>query len=111
MGEGDFTAVFVANDQMALGLFHALADHRVAVPSAVSIVGFGDIPEAAHFFPPLTTIRQDFTELGERMIGMVLSVLDERVVAVTVKTSPRLIERASTAQFRPGIRMPGTQAE
>ena len=111
MGEGDFTAVFVANDQMALGLFHALADHRVAVPSAVSIVGFGDIPEAAHFVPPLTTIRQDFTELGERMIGMVLSVLDERVVAVTVKTSPRLIERASTAQFRPGIRMPGTQAE
>ena len=109
--EGDFTAVFVANDQMALGLLHALTDHGIAVPSAVSIVGFDDIPEAAHFFPPLTTIRQDFTELGQRMMGTVLSVLDGRVVSVPVKTSPRLIERASAAQFRPGIRIPGTQAE
>jgi DNA-binding LacI/PurR family transcriptional regulator len=97
--EGDFTAVFVANDQMALGLLHALDDHGVTVPSEVSIVGFDDIPEAAHFSPPLTTIRQDFTELGQRMMGTVSAVLDGRVVTDPVKTTPYLIERASGAQI------------
>jgi DNA-binding LacI/PurR family transcriptional regulator len=97
--EGDFSAVFVANDQMALGLLHALDDHGIAVPSAVSIVGFDDIPEAAHFSPPLTTIRQDFTELGQRMMGTVSAVLDGRVVTDPVKTTPYLIERASAAQI------------
>jgi DNA-binding LacI/PurR family transcriptional regulator len=95
VGEGEFTAVFVANDQMALGLLHALDDHGIGVPSAVSIVGFDDIPEAAHFSPPLTTIRQDFTELGHRMMGTVSSVLDGRLVTDPVKTMPHLVERAS----------------
>ena len=97
--EGDFTAVFVANDQMALGLLHALGDHSIAVPSAVSIVGFDDIPEAAHFSPPLTTIRQDFTELGQRMMVTVSAVLDGRVVTDPLKTMPHLVERGSAAEI------------
>jgi DNA-binding LacI/PurR family transcriptional regulator len=84
---------------MALGLLHALDDHGIAVPAAVSIVGFDDIPEAAHFSPPLTTIRQDFTELGHRMMGTVSSVLGGRVVTDPVKkTAPHLVERASAAR-------------
>ena len=89
------SAIFVANDQMTLGLLHALDDHGVAVPSTVSIVGFDDIPEAAHFSPPLTTIRQDFIELGRRMMGTVSSVLDGRAITDPVKTVPHLVERAS----------------
>ena len=96
---GFSSAIFVANDQMALGLLHALDDHGVAVPSAVSIVGFDDIPEAAHFSPPLTTIRQDFTELGKRIMGTVSSVLDGRVVTDPVKTTPFVVERASAVRF------------
>jgi len=96
---GFSSAIFVANDQMALGLLHALDDHGVAVPSAVSIVGFDDIPEAAHFSPPLTTIRQDFTELGQRIMGTVSSVLDGRVVTDPVKTTPFVVERASAVRF------------
>ncbi len=96
--DGSFTAVFVGNDQMALGLLHTLADHGISVPADVSLVGFDDIPEAAHFTPPLTTVRQDFTELGNRMMGTVLSVLDGRVVTYPVKTTPRLVERESAAQ-------------
>ena len=96
---GFSSAIFVANDQMALGMLHALDDHGVAVPSAVSIVGFDDIPEAAHFSPPLTTIRQDFTELGQRIMGTVSSVLDGRVVTDPVKTTPFVVERASAVRF------------
>ncbi len=97
--EGGFTAIFVANDQMTLGLLHAFGDHGISVPTAVSVVGFDDIPEAAHFSPPLTTIRQDFTELGQRMMGTVSSVLDGRVVTHPVKTMPQLVERDSVGHL------------
>lgn len=89
------SAVFVANDQMALGLMHALADRGLSVPRDVSIVGFDDIPEAAHFTPSLSTVRQDFTELGRRMMTTVSDVLDGREVTQPVKTTPRLVERLS----------------
>lgn len=65
----DFTAIFSSNDQMALGLVHAIRDAGLDVPRDISVVGFDDIPEAAHFWPPLTTVRQDFAELGRRAIA------------------------------------------
>ena len=95
---GGVSALFVANDQMALGLMHALADHGLSVPRDVSIVGFDDIPEAAHFTPPLTTMRQDFTELGHRMMATVSAVLDGREVTQPGKTAPPLIVRESAAR-------------
>ncbi|RFA23582.1 LacI family DNA-binding transcriptional regulator [Subtercola boreus] len=69
----DFTAIFSSNDQMALGLIHAVRDAGLDVPGDVSIIGFDDIPEARHFWPPLTTVRQDFAELGRRAIALLLS--------------------------------------
>jgi DNA-binding LacI/PurR family transcriptional regulator len=98
LSAGGISAVFVANDQMALGLMHALGDHGLSVPRDVSIVGFDDIPEAAHFTPPLTTVRQDFTELGRRMMATVSAVLDRREVTQPVKTAPHLIVRESAAR-------------
>jgi Transcriptional regulators len=56
----EVTAVFCANDHMALGLLRALGEQGRRVPEDVSVVGFDDIPEAAFFRPPLTTVRQDF---------------------------------------------------
>lgn len=50
---GDVTAVFCANDGMALGLLRALRESGRSIPGDISVVGFGDIPEAAHFVPPL----------------------------------------------------------
>lgn len=93
---GGFSAVFVGNDQMALGMLHSFAQHGIRVPQDVSLVGFDDIPEAAHFSPPLTTMRQDFSELGQRIMRTVLSVLDGNVVEHTVTTEPHLVEREST---------------
>ncbi|AMB59557.1 LacI family DNA-binding transcriptional regulator [Microterricola viridarii] len=74
----DFTAIFSSNDQMALGLMHAVRDAGLDVPGDVSIVGFDDIPEAAHYAPPLTTVRQDFSELGRRSIEKLIAEIDRR---------------------------------
>ncbi|QJU52587.1 LacI family DNA-binding transcriptional regulator [Herbiconiux sp. KACC 21604] len=76
--EGSATAVFVANDQMALGLIRAYTEAGLRVPDDLSVVGFDDIPEAAFFSPPLTTVRQDFTVLGRAAMEAVLGVLGER---------------------------------
>ncbi len=73
----DFTAIFASNDQMALGLMHAVRDAGLEIPRDVSIIGFDDIPEAAHFWPPLTTVRQDFAELGRRCVALLLGDIDE----------------------------------
>ena len=95
--EKDLTAVFAANDQMALGLMAALREHGRRVPDDVSIVGFDDLPEAEFFAPPLTTVRQDFAELGRRAMALVERVLagDERATVDLVPTT--LVVRASTA--------------
>ncbi|NUR39944.1 MAG: LacI family DNA-binding transcriptional regulator, partial [Streptomyces sp.] len=58
------TAVFTANDQMALGLLRALHERGRRVPEDVSVIGFDDIAEASSFQPPLTTVHQDFAEVG-----------------------------------------------
>lgn len=58
------TAVFVANDQMAMGLSRALIEAGFSVPEDVSIVGYDDLPEAGYYTPPLTTVRQDLQRLG-----------------------------------------------
>ncbi|ARJ06816.1 LacI family transcriptional regulator [Cnuibacter physcomitrellae] len=88
------TAVFSSNDQMALGLLHALHEGGVRVPDDISVVGFDDIPEAAHFWPPLTTVRQDFAELGRRCVDRLLG-LDADGPSVPI--APLLIPRRSTA--------------
>ncbi|MDX2599794.1 LacI family DNA-binding transcriptional regulator [Streptomyces caniscabiei] len=73
----EVTAVFVSNDQMALGLLRALHEAGRRVPDDVSVVGYDDIPEAAHLLPPLTTIRTDFPEIGRRALRLLLTQLDD----------------------------------
>ncbi|PPF79426.1 transcriptional regulator [Subtercola sp. Z020] len=75
--EGRATAVFVANDQMALGLIRAYNHAGLTVPEHLSVVGFDDIPEAAYFSPPLTTVRQDFTVLGRTAMQAVIHAIGE----------------------------------
>lgn len=59
-----FSAVFVSNDQMALGALHALWERGLRCPDDVSLVGFDDQPAARHLTPPLSTVRQPLEELG-----------------------------------------------
>ena len=94
----DVTAIFVANDQMALGLLRALHEPGRDVPGDVSIVGFDDIPESAYFTPPLTTVRQDFNEMGRRGLHLLLEEIDGRQALDRARDRARLaVVRASTA--------------
>ncbi|HST70894.1 LacI family DNA-binding transcriptional regulator [Kocuria sp. U4B] len=93
----DFSALFCANDHIALGLVHALHEAGLRVPEDVSVVGFDDVPEAAHFLPPLTTVRQDFPELGRRCIAALLAELRGQPVPAAGDVTPGLMLRRSTA--------------
>jgi LacI family transcriptional regulator len=69
------TAIFAANDHMALGLLSAFRDRGLSVPDQISVVGFDDIPEAEFMAPPLTTVRLDFFDLGVRRIhGLIAQI-------------------------------------
>ena len=95
------TAVFVANDQMALGVLRATHEAGRAVPGDLSVVGFDDIPEAAYFLPPLTTVRQDFIEMGRRSLQTLLRTIEtgQRSGSGSL-VPPELIVRASTGPAR-----------
>jgi DNA-binding LacI/PurR family transcriptional regulator len=97
MAEHGVTAVFVANDPMALGLLRVLHEIGREVPRDVSVVGFDDVPEAAYFTPPLTTVRQDFMEMGRRSLHLLLTEIDNGTRSTTNETVPsELIIRSST---------------
>ncbi|MGJ0389485.1 LacI family DNA-binding transcriptional regulator [Microbacterium sp. CGR1] len=91
------SAVFCANDQMALGLLRALAQAGRSVPEAVSVIGFDDVPDAANYRPPLTTIRQDFTALAHRAVDLLVAEIEGTPGAGASAVVPTLlVERAST---------------
>jgi DNA-binding LacI/PurR family transcriptional regulator len=98
----DVTAVFAANDSMALGVLRALHDHGRQVPGHVSLIGFDDLPEVAYLTPRLTTVRQDFAEVGRRGLALLVEQIESgvkgprRVVVGTtlvVRDSTRTIDR------------------
>jgi DNA-binding LacI/PurR family transcriptional regulator len=91
------SAVFVANDQMSIGVLSALRERGIRVPEDVSVVGFDDIPEAGYLYPPLTTVRQDFAALGELIMQKVLIAVEEPEAATEDTPLPtHLIVRQST---------------
>jgi DNA-binding LacI/PurR family transcriptional regulator len=99
----EMSALFVANDQMALGVLRLLHEVGRKVPEELSIVGFDDIPEAPYFTPPLTTVRQEFGELGRRSLLLLLDEIEAGARSrARVTVAPKLIVRASTAPPRAG---------
>jgi DNA-binding LacI/PurR family transcriptional regulator len=94
----EVSAVFVANDQMAVGLLRAMHERGRKVPEDVSVVGFDDIPEAAYLTPPLTTVRQPFDEVGRRSLRLLLEQVDagERIQRREI-VGPLLVRRRSAA--------------
>jgi DNA-binding LacI/PurR family transcriptional regulator len=92
------TAVFAANDHLALGILRALHERGVRIPDDISIVGFDDVPEAEFYIPPLTTIRPDFNAVAEASLELLLAQIDSgarrgerRVIP------PALVSRESVA--------------
>jgi LacI family transcriptional regulator len=73
----DLDAVFVANDQMALGLLHVAHQRGIAVPDTIAVVGFDGLIEGAQFSPSLTTIGQPLRELGRLAVEELRSSIDD----------------------------------
>ncbi|UXN19391.1 substrate-binding domain-containing protein [Curtobacterium poinsettiae] len=94
----DCTAIFCSNDQMALGVMHAARSYGLDVPGDLSVVGYDDIPEAKHFWPPLTTVQVDFAELGRRCVDLLLPSEGELLRPIDIV--PQLVVRASTSAPR-----------
>jgi DNA-binding LacI/PurR family transcriptional regulator len=90
------TAYLASNDQMALGAMLALKEHGLRIPQDVSVVGIDDIPEAAYFDPPLTTLRLDFESRGRQSLLTLLARI-ERTEPPEVEISPaELVVRRSS---------------
>ena len=102
----DMDAVFVCNDQMALGALQAARQMGVLVPEDLALVGFDDIPESAYFYPPLSTVRQDMVELGRRAVrelGRMIEASQQDKAVVEPKAillQPQLIIRESSIRER-----------
>jgi len=93
----DLSAIFVANDQMSLGVLRALHEAERTVPEDVSVVGFDAIPESAFFTPPLTTVRQDFLEMGRQGFRLLqLQINEGRRTDARITIAPELVVRSST---------------
>jgi DNA-binding LacI/PurR family transcriptional regulator len=94
------TAVFAASDQLALGLLHSLSDRGIDVPDDLSVIGFDDQPDAAHYHPPLTTMRQDFEQLGRQLMTALVGKLEGDELPPLPLQEPQLVVRRSTAAPR-----------
>ncbi|GBU13912.1 lactose operon repressor [Enterobacterales bacterium] len=70
------TAILVANDQMALGVLRAVHERGLRVPEHISVVGYDDTEDSAYFQPPLTTIKQDFRQLGGESVSRLVEELE-----------------------------------
>lgn len=90
------TALFVANDRMALGVLSAMRKRGISVPDRLSIIGFDDLPETAYYWPPLTTVKQDFRQLGERAMRLLMQELEGKAVKKVDRLIPELVVRDST---------------
>lgn len=90
------TAIFAANDQLALGLIRAIWEADLRIPQDVSVVGYDDVEGAGHFIPPLTTVRQPFGELGRRSVGLLFDAVEGRSPSGAL-IRPELVRRSSTA--------------
>ena len=90
-------AVFAASDVLALGAISAIREAGLRVPEDISVIGFDDIPLAAYFDPPLTTIRLPAHELGLAAGGALLDVIAGKDVPLRTLLATRIVVRSSTA--------------
>ncbi|WP_145554860.1 LacI family DNA-binding transcriptional regulator [Yersinia canariae] len=98
-----FSAILVANDQMALGVLRALHEYNVNVPNDVSVIGYDDTADSAYFQPPLTTIRQNFRLLGEESVSRLIVRLHHTIEppSQSLSLTTELTIRQTTAPFNP----------
>jgi LacI family transcriptional regulator len=107
----EMDAVFVGNDQMALSVLQMACRRGIEVPQDLAVVGFDGLPEAAHYWPPLTTVYQDLRNLGSTAVKELVRAIEasrENEAAFEHKSillCPKLIVRESTVATRTGAEL------
>jgi DNA-binding LacI/PurR family transcriptional regulator len=96
------TAVVAVSDLMAIGAMNAVYEAGLRPGRDVAVVGFDDIPTAQYLRPPLTTLRQPISEVGERVVSMLLRrIQGDELAERSVLLAPRLIARESSGEEIP----------
>ncbi|QFZ20921.1 LacI family DNA-binding transcriptional regulator [Saccharothrix syringae] len=98
----EVTAIFAANDHLALGILRAMHERGRRVPHEVSVVGFDDVPEAAYFIPPLTTVRQDFDAVARDALELLMAQIEGNGVEGARRTSSPALVRRNSVRPPPG---------
>jgi DNA-binding LacI/PurR family transcriptional regulator len=95
----DVTAVFAANDDMAIGVIRAFVEAGRTIPDDVSVMGFDDIPIAAYLNPPLTTVYQPFDEIAAAGLAALVHSIEQPAAdpPPVAEQVCRLVVRSSTA--------------
>lgn len=96
----DVTAVICGNDEVAIGVIRGLHEAGRRVPDDVSVVGFDDSPLAAVAIPALTTVAQDFIDLGRRAFDQLNLLITTGMAPMASSVAPRLVVRESTGAPR-----------
>ncbi len=108
------TAIFAANDTVAVGAWRSLLEFGIRVPQDISIVGYDDIEMTRLLIPPMTTVAQDKAGMAREAVGLLLQVLErdakEPAERQIIRVPPHLTVRGSTGSPRPldaiGVRSP-----
>ena len=93
------TAIFAANDLMAIGALKAFTQLKVRVPEDISIIGFDNIPFSDCTYPPLTTIAQPTYQMGQKAVETLLRLIDKKKIKKSVEFETKLIERDSVSRW------------
>jgi DNA-binding LacI/PurR family transcriptional regulator len=105
-------AVFAGNDQMALSVVQAACRSGLKIPQDLAVVGFDGIPEAAYFWPPLSTVQQDMHQLGCVAVEQVIRMIEasrepeNTFEPETIWLKPRLIVRQSSLASPETVEVP-----
>jgi LacI family transcriptional regulator len=98
----EMDALFVGNDQMALGVLQVAYQKGIRVPEDLAIIGFDGIPESAYYWPPLTTVYQDLRDLGSTAVRELVRMVEdgrkdhEAVAQTQISLRPELVVRSSS---------------
>jgi DNA-binding LacI/PurR family transcriptional regulator len=101
-------AIFVANDQMALGVLQFFAEQKIRVPEDIAIVGFDNISESGFFYPPLTTVQQDQHRVAKVAVEEITKIIEagwqesETVLPRSIILPPTLVVRQSSLHIQKG---------
>lgn len=99
--EQDISAVFAMNDSVAIYMMRAAAEMGIEIPEKLSIIGFDDLKLAKHLPTPLTTIRQNFMDIGKYAAEMIIKkIRAEQLESTQVKLPVQLVERASCKKMK-----------